>query len=87
MLLAIGYGAEWLFRQALRRAQSRRNSARDLEAPSENRLFAALGELAPLFVFALASIGLFLAFDWPPLFSQFVMTFLSAFIGYRFLRA
>lgn len=86
VLLAVGYGAEWLFRQALRRAQARRNSARDPGAPSEHRLFAAIGELAPLFVFAFASIGLFLAFDWPPLFSQFVMTFLSAFIGYRLLR-
>ena len=86
VLLAIGYGAEWLFRQVLVRAQARRLAA-GAEAPAESRLFAAFGELAPLFVFAVASAGLFLAFDWPPLFSQFVMTFLSAFIGFRFLRA
>ena len=48
---------------------------------------AVLSETAALVTFALASIGSFLAFQWPPLLRRIVLTLLLAFIAVRVIRA
>jgi hypothetical protein len=46
-----------------------------------------LTEVAALMTFALASIGSFLAFEWPPLLRRIVLTLLLAVIAVRVVRA
>ena len=48
-------------------------------------LVRMLAEAASLLVFAVASAGLFLAFQWPPLLRQIVLTYLLAVIVFRVL--
>ena len=79
-LVAVGYGAEWLFRRLL----VARQRPTELQAERNMRL---LTEPIPLLVFALASVGLFLMFSWPPLLRRFVLTFLCAIIAFRVVRA
>ena len=79
-LVAVGYGAEWLFRRLL----VARRRPTELQAERNMRL---LTEPIPLLVFALASAGLFLMFSWPPLLRRFVLTFLCAIIAFRVVRA
>ncbi len=79
VLVAVGFGAEWLVRQFLPK-----------EAPSGGRNLvpqAILTNLAALLTFALASIGSFLALEWPPLLRRIVLTLLIAIIAFRVVRA
>ena len=78
MLIVVGFGAEWLIRRAL--AHFRRSDV--ASDPGQ----AVLSETAALLTFALASIGSFLAFDWPPLLRRIVLTLLLAFIAVRVVR-
>ena len=80
LLIAIGYGAEWLFRRVVLGA--RHEPAQDHDGSSLVRM---LTEAASLLVFSVASAGLFLAFEWPPLLRQIVLTYLLAFIVFRVL--
>ena len=83
LLIALGYAAEWLFRRAVlnaRRGDQTLVATRNQEGNQGSRI---LLEVAPLFVFSIASTGLFLAFDWPPLLRKVVLTFLFAFILFR----
>jgi small-conductance mechanosensitive channel len=73
LLIALGYAAEWLFRRAVLKA-------RQGDQTQGSRI---LLEVAPLFVFSIASAGFFLAFDWPPLLRKVVLTYLFAFILFR----
>ena len=75
ILIAVGFGVEWLVRRALLRF-------RRTDAAADPRQ-AALLETAALSTFALASAGSFLAFAWPPLLGRIVLTFLLAFIAVR----
>ncbi|TGT34521.1 hypothetical protein EN812_33315, partial [Mesorhizobium sp. M4B.F.Ca.ET.169.01.1.1] len=61
--------AEWLVRRALAPGTS--------EATIDPGK-AVLSEVAALLTFALASIGSFLAFEWPPLLRKIVLTLLLA---------
>ena len=81
VLIAAGYAAEWLFRRLLGRA--RPGDIREGAAEQPLRL---LTELVPLGVFTLASAGLFLAFEWPPLLRKVVLTVLAAVILFRLIR-
>ena len=83
LLIGLGYGAEWLFRRAIFGARGER--AELTAAPDQDRspLILVLSEAASLLVFALASVGLFLAFEWPHLLRQIVLTYLLAFIVFR----
>ena len=78
ILIVVGFGAEWLIRRALARVR-RPDVAAD---PGQ----AVLSETAALLTFALASIGSFLAFEWPPLLRRIVLTLLLAFIAVRVMR-
>ncbi len=78
ILVAVGFGVEWLVRRALLRF-------RRTDAAADPRQ-ATLLETAALSTFALASAGSFLAFTWPPLLGRVVLTFLLAFIAVRVAR-
>ncbi|TGV14654.1 mechanosensitive ion channel family protein [Mesorhizobium sp. M8A.F.Ca.ET.173.01.1.1] len=78
VLIVVGFGAEWLVRRALASGTS--------EATIDPGK-AVLSEVAALLTFALASIGSFLAFEWPPLLRKIVLTLLLAFIIFRAIRA
>ena len=82
VLVAVGAGAEWLFRRWLGIGKAPPAA----EGEVANRPVELLSEFIPLVVFALASAGLFLMFEWPPLLRLFVMTFLCAVIAFRVVR-
>lgn len=75
VLIAVGSAVEWLLRRRLGR---RRAAVETTERP-----LYLLSELIPLLGFALASAGLFLVFDWPPLLRRVVLTILLATILFR----
>ncbi|UIJ74186.1 mechanosensitive ion channel family protein [Aurantimonas sp. HBX-1] len=80
LLLGFGYAAEWLVGRLV--------AGRSLRpgAPQPDRRVHGSGiaaRLVPLFVFALASTGLFLALHWPPLLRKMVLTYLAAVILLR----
>ena len=79
VLIAVGFGAEWLVRRALNRAQKGTGAL--------NAGQAVLSEIAALLTFTLASAGSFLAFEWPPLLRRIVLTLLLAIIVFRVVRA
>ena len=85
LLIAIGYGAEWLFRRAVFGASSQRPDPNAVQGLDSNRLIGMLVEVGALLVFVIASAGLFLAFEWPPLLRQIVLTYLLAFVVFRVL--
>ncbi|MET0528837.1 MAG: mechanosensitive ion channel family protein [Microvirga sp.] len=83
--LALGSGTEWLFRR-LTAAFRRRALSQPVETVrarlrilSVRLAFNVLGVL----IFAVGSIGAFLAFDWPPLLQQVVVAYLAAAISLR----
>lgn len=88
-LLALGFGAEWLFKRAVGGVkQPGSGQAAGASAAREaNRAARLLAELAPLVVFSLVSAGVFLAFDWPALLRVVILTYLVAFIVARVVMA
>jgi moderate conductance mechanosensitive channel len=65
-LLALGFGAEWLFRRALSgMKQPGSGQAAGVAAREEGLAVKLLSELAPLVVFSLVSAGVFLASNGP----------------------
>jgi small-conductance mechanosensitive channel len=87
MLIGIGYGAEWVFRRVIFGAAGGRSTMRAAQDNDRGPIARILLEVASLLVFVLASIGLFLAFEWPPLLRQIVLTYLLAFMVFRVLTA
>nr|WP_260694115.1 mechanosensitive ion channel family protein [Rhizobium laguerreae] len=84
-LLALGFGAEWLFKRAIGGArQSSSRQAADAGGASEvGQASRLLAELAPLAVFSSVSAGVFLAIEWPALLRVVILTYLVAFIVVR----
>ena len=78
VLIAVGFGAEWLIRGALNRVQK--------GTVVLNAGQAVLSEVAALLTFTLASAGSFMAFEWPPLLRRIVLTLLLAIIVFRVIR-
>ncbi|MEJ5022773.1 mechanosensitive ion channel family protein [Ochrobactrum vermis] len=79
VLLTVGFGAEWLVRQLL--------SKKALSYGRDWVPQVVLTNLAALLTFTLASIGSFLALEWPPLLRGIVLTLLVAIITFRLVRA
>lgn len=77
LLMAMGWGAERLFRRRI---------MRDDRAVLETDNGAARLALAylPLLIFSAASVGPFLLASWPAFLERIVSTFLAAVIGFRF---
>ena len=85
VFVALGFGVEWLFRWATQRIRARLDSL-PLETVSHRlRVVAARFAFAAgmLLAFAIGSIGVFLAFDWPPLLRQMVSGLLVAILAIR----
>ncbi|WP_244554935.1 mechanosensitive ion channel family protein [Mesorhizobium prunaredense] len=83
-LLALGFGAEWLFKRAVGGEKQPPFRADDTSAaPESSRSVKFLSELASLAVFSLVSAGFFLAFEWPGLLRLVILTYLVAFIVAR----
>ncbi|WP_192924535.1 mechanosensitive ion channel family protein [Sinorhizobium meliloti] len=79
VLIAVGLGAEWLIRRVFARARK--------SGANENAGQEILSEIAALLTFALASVGSFLAFEWPPLLRKIILTLLLAVIVFLVVRA
>lgn len=83
--VALGFGAEWLLWRATERF--RRHIAELPLVTAVDRLYVAVGRLAlaagHVIVFALGSVGAFLAFDWPPIFRDVILGYLLAFLTLR----
>jgi small-conductance mechanosensitive channel len=83
--VALGFGAEWLLWRAT--ARFRRRIAELPLVTAVDRLQVAVGRLAlaagHVIVFALGSVGAFLAFDWPPIFRDVILGYLLAFLTLR----
>ncbi len=75
VLLAAGFGAEWLIQRALSRVKT--------PGAGEDAGQTILSNVVALLTFALASVGSFLAFEWPPLLRKIVLVWLFAFIAFR----
>ncbi|WP_353643113.1 mechanosensitive ion channel family protein [Mesorhizobium sp. WSM2239] len=88
-VLALGFGAEWLFRRAINGAHlaGRGQAATTGLSPESSRVDKSLSELAPLAVFSLVSAGVFLAFEWPDVLRLVILTYLVAFIIVRLVMA
>jgi small-conductance mechanosensitive channel len=83
--LALGAGAEWLFRRVTGPSRQR-IATRPVTATSERLHAIALRfvfNLADIAIFAVGSIGAFLALDWPPLLRQVVVAYLFAAVMLR----
>ncbi|WP_353646171.1 mechanosensitive ion channel family protein [Mesorhizobium sp. WSM2239] len=78
VLIAVGFGAEWLVQRALAGTRS--------VVAQEDVGQAILFEAVTLLTFAIASTGSFLAFEWPPLMRRIILTLLLAFIAFRAVR-
>jgi small-conductance mechanosensitive channel len=83
--VALGFGAEWLFRRATAGAR-RRIEALPLDTVVERlrtvglRLLLSAGQVL---AFALGSVGAFLALPWPPVLRQIILLYLVAFLAVR----
>ena len=82
VLIGVGYGAEYVFRRLLARGGDPQATIAEGRHAHALQL---LTELVPLAVFSVASVGLFILFDWPPFLKRAVLTYLSAFIAFRFV--
>ncbi len=81
----LGFGVEWLFRKATRRARERLES-HPMETVRERLHLIALRlvfTVGGLLAFAVGSVGAFLAFDWPPLLREMVSGYLAAILATR----
>ncbi|SFU20817.1 mechanosensitive ion channel family protein [Mesorhizobium sp. YR577] len=86
-LLALGFGAEWLFKRAIHRVRDNGSGRYGATTLGESRALHLLSVIAPIVVFSLVSAGAFLAFDWPALLRRIILTYLVAFIVVRLVRA
>ncbi len=84
---ALVSGVELVFRRLLSQASHRQVAAPEMagDVPKRHSMIgrSLFEAVAPLVVFALASIGAFLAFTWPPLLAMLVLPMLVALIAWR----
>jgi moderate conductance mechanosensitive channel len=83
VLLAFGFGAEWLFKRAMRRVEERSAKLAAIRGAAPPIAVHLIAEIVPLLVFFLVSAGIFLAFEWPALIHLIILTFLVAFVAAR----
>ena len=83
---ALGFGAEFVVRRIFVHAGRRMIAPATMEgSPKRHHMIgrSIFAAIAPLVVFALASIGVFHAFSWPPLLAMLVLPMLVALIAWR----
>ncbi len=83
--VALGFGAEWLFRRATRGIQ---RWIVDVPLDTVGQRVRAVGirlsfGMGLVAAFAIGSVGAFLALDWPPLLREIVLGYLLAFLALR----
>jgi small-conductance mechanosensitive channel len=85
VFVALGFGAELVFRGATRRVRRHLDALPVASVPERMRLIGERFVLAAGLVaaFAIGSVGAFLAFAWPPLLREIVFGFLLAFVVIR----
>jgi moderate conductance mechanosensitive channel len=83
--VALGFGAEALFRWATRGIRRHLDGLPAASVPERTRLIGERFVFAAGLVgaFAIGSVGAFLAFDWPPLLREIVFGFLLAIVVIR----
>jgi small-conductance mechanosensitive channel len=87
-LIALGFGAEWVFRRTVFGAPVNSILVDSLSTQRRVNLAASLlYEIAPIVVFTIFSAGVFLIVSWPPLLRLLVLTYLVAFIAFRLAAA
>jgi small-conductance mechanosensitive channel len=81
----LGLGAEWGFLRATRQARARAAHLTLDTMPYRLRTIAARFAFAMtgVAVFALGSVGAFLALDWPPVLKEIVLAYLMAALAWR----
>jgi moderate conductance mechanosensitive channel len=82
---ALGFGLEALYLRATRRVRIRLEEARPASVAERLRTFGIrfTFALSVVAVFALGSVGAFLALQWPPLLREIVVGYLTAFVALR----
>ncbi len=82
---ALGFGAEWLLRRATARVRERIGAAQPGTVGERLRLIGLrfADGLGLVMMFALGSIGAFLALEWPVLLREIVLGYLVAFVALR----
>ncbi|HVH75625.1 MAG TPA: mechanosensitive ion channel family protein [Stellaceae bacterium] len=82
---ALGFGLEWLFRRATGRLRLRLDGLPVATVTDRLRIVAARFAfgIAVVAVFALGSIGAFVALNWPPLLGEMVLDYLIVFLAIR----
>jgi small-conductance mechanosensitive channel len=88
LLIALGFGAEWLFRRTVFGTYGNLFTAASDSTPRRvNLALSLLYEIAPIVVFTIFSAGVFLIISWPPLLRLMVLTYLVALIAFRLVAA
>jgi small-conductance mechanosensitive channel len=82
VFLLLGFGAQWLARQLIRRIQTNVEQ-QDVRSRLRAVRLRAIFDFIELLAFAAGSIGAFVVFTWPPLIRSVVIGYLVAFIGYK----
>ena len=85
VFVALGFGAEWLFRKATQKIRARLDGLPMETVQHRLRLIAARFAFAVGLVaaFAIGSVGPFLALDWAPLFREMLLGYLVAVLVIR----
>ncbi|PST61640.1 MULTISPECIES: mechanosensitive ion channel family protein [Rhizobium] len=87
LLVAIGRTVEWVFGRFARRMQTNREVDASQSPPSGFQILGRylFAEIAPLVIFGIASLGLFLSFSWPQLLTELIVPTLLGLIAGRFM--
>jgi moderate conductance mechanosensitive channel len=85
VFIGLGFGLEWLFRKATQGVRARLDALSLDTVGNRLRVVAARFGFAfgVVAVFAIGSVGAFLAFDWPPLLQEILFAYLTAFLVLR----
>jgi small-conductance mechanosensitive channel len=83
--IGLGFGMEWVFRKATQGVRARLDALSLDTVGNRLRVVAARFGFAfgVVAVFAIGSVGAFLAFDWPPLLREILFAYLIAFLLLR----
>jgi len=84
VLIGFGFGAEWLFTRVATRIHRRHDGI--VQSHGLHRVGRQIFvQIAPLIVFGMASMGVFVMLTWPPLLNAIMLPLLMAVIACRFV--
>lgn len=82
-LLALGFGAEWMFRRVSRGSRADHSGLARPEAHARSHAVRLFSEIVPIIVFSVVSVGAFVVFQWPVLLRVVILTYLAAVVVVR----